>query len=153
MSAVPAPPLASEPVPPGAAGGGNLLGVCIGAALIDLALLFGLLVVASVLIGEASGGDGFSFSLNNAAAALYLGLVLVYYFALAPPGGEDQLAEPSTVALPGRGNLLGGRIAAAPIDPAVPLELFIPLATYQRTRQLPPLWQVCGTEGPHDSPY
>jgi uncharacterized RDD family membrane protein YckC len=63
--------------------------VRIGAALIDLALLFGLLVVLSVTIGEASMGDGFSFSLNNNVdAALYLGLVLVYYFALEATIGQ-----------------------------------------------------------------
>ena len=57
-------------------------------------------------------GDGFSFCLNNANAALYVGLVLVYHFALA---------EPPTVALRGREDLLGVRIAAALIDPAMPL--------------------------------
>jgi len=56
------------------------------------------LVVLSVLIGEARVGDGFSFYLNNANAALYVGLVLVYYFALA---------EPPTVALHSREDLLG----------------------------------------------
>jgi uncharacterized RDD family membrane protein YckC len=142
MSVSPVPPQASEPVSPASAGAEDLLGVRIGAALIDFALLFGLLVVLSVLIGEASVEDGFSFYLNNADAALYVGLVLVYYIALEPPGGEDQLAEPPTVALPGREDLLGVRIAAALIDPAVLLGLFIPLATYQRTRHLRLSWQV-----------
>ena len=50
MSVVPVPPQASEPVPPAPAGGEDLLGVRIGAALIDLALLFGLLVVLSATI-------------------------------------------------------------------------------------------------------
>jgi uncharacterized RDD family membrane protein YckC len=63
--------------------------VRIGAALIDLALLFGLFVVLSVAIGEASVGDGISFSLNGIAdAALYVGLVLVYYFALEATIGQ-----------------------------------------------------------------
>jgi uncharacterized RDD family membrane protein YckC len=75
-------------VPPASAGGEDLLGVRVGAALIDLALLFALLVVLSVLIGEASVGDGFSFYLSNADAALYLGLVLVYYFALEATIGQ-----------------------------------------------------------------
>ncbi len=89
MSVVPVPPQASEPVPPAPAGGEDLLGVRIGAALIDLALLFGLLVVLSATIGEASVGDGFSFYLNSYAdAALYLGLVLVYYFALEATIGQ-----------------------------------------------------------------
>jgi uncharacterized RDD family membrane protein YckC len=95
MSVVPAEPPASEPVPPepvppAAAGGEDLLGVRSGAALIDLALLVALFVVLSVTIGEASvGGGGFSFSLNSiAAAALYFGLVLVYYFALEATIGQ-----------------------------------------------------------------
>jgi uncharacterized RDD family membrane protein YckC len=89
MSVVPVPPQASEPRSPGPAGGDDLLGVRIGAALIDLALLFGLFVVLSVTIGEASVGDGFSFSLNGiAGAALYVGLVLVYYFALEATVGQ-----------------------------------------------------------------
>jgi uncharacterized RDD family membrane protein YckC len=76
-------------VSPAPAGGEDLLGVRIGVALIDLALLFGLLVVLSATIGEASVGDGFSFYLNSYAdAALYLGLVLVYYFALEATIGQ-----------------------------------------------------------------
>ncbi len=95
MGVVPAEPPASEPappesVPPEAAGGEDLLGVRSGAALIDLALLAGLFIVLSVTIGEASvGGGGFSFSLNDTAdAVLYLGLVLVYYFALEATIGQ-----------------------------------------------------------------
>ena len=90
MSAVPAEPQASEPVPPTAARGEDLLGVRCGAAMIDLALLSGLFIVLSVTIGEASvGGGGFSFSLDSAAAALlFLGLALVYYFALEATVGQ-----------------------------------------------------------------
>jgi uncharacterized RDD family membrane protein YckC len=82
-------PPASEPLSSASAGAEDLLDLRIGAALIDLALLFGLLVVLTVLIGEASVGDGFSFSLNSyAAAALYFALVLVYYFALEATIGQ-----------------------------------------------------------------
>jgi uncharacterized RDD family membrane protein YckC len=90
MSVDPTPPQASEPVHPASADGEDLLGVRCGAALIDLALLGGLFIVLSVTIGEASvGGGGFSFSLNSiAAAALFLGLVLVYYFALEAVIGQ-----------------------------------------------------------------
>ncbi len=68
----------------------DALGVRCGAAMIDLALLSGLFVVLSVTIGEASvGGGGFSFYLNsNADAALLLGLVLVYDFALEATIGQ-----------------------------------------------------------------
>jgi uncharacterized RDD family membrane protein YckC len=90
MSAVPAPPQASEPVPLGAAGGEDLLGVRIGAALIDLALLYGLFVVLSVTIGGANTArDGVDFTLDGADTALYVGLVLVYYFALEATIGQS----------------------------------------------------------------
>src|SRR5262245_13026953 len=80
---MPVPPQTSEPMAPAPAGSEDLLGVRISAALIDLALLLGLFVVLSVMIGEANVGDGVSFSLNSRATwALYLVLVLVYYLAL-----------------------------------------------------------------------
>jgi uncharacterized RDD family membrane protein YckC len=89
MSVIPVPPQASEPKSPAPAGGEDLLGVRIGAALIDLALLFGLFVLLSALIGEANVGDGLSFSLNGAAAVvLYLVLVLLYYFVLEATIGQ-----------------------------------------------------------------
>jgi uncharacterized RDD family membrane protein YckC len=67
-----------------------VLGARSGAAMIDLVLLFGLFIILSVTIGEASvGGGGFSFYLDNAIdSALLLGLVLVYYFALEATIGQ-----------------------------------------------------------------
>ena len=60
------PSRAGESVPDGSVGGEDLLGLRIGAALIDLALLLVLFVVLAVLVGEASvGGGGFSFSLDG----------------------------------------------------------------------------------------
>jgi hypothetical protein len=58
MSVIPEPSQASEPVPDGSVGGEDLLGLRIGAALIDLALLLVLFVVLAVVVGEASVGGG-----------------------------------------------------------------------------------------------
>jgi uncharacterized RDD family membrane protein YckC len=80
---VPPEPVPPEPALPASVAGEDLLGVRIGAALIDLALLYGLAVVLSVTIGQAStASDGFEIYLYGADFGLYLGLVLVYYFAL-----------------------------------------------------------------------
>jgi uncharacterized RDD family membrane protein YckC len=120
MSGVPAEPPASEPVPPepvppeAAGGEDDLLGVRSGAALIDLALLSGLFIVLSVTMGEASvGGGGFSFPLNSyAAAGLYLGLVLVYYFALEATIGQTVGKVLVGLRVVGRG---GGRPSVAAV--------------------------------------
>ncbi len=89
MDPIPAPPEASEPVPPPepvpftSAGGEDVLGLRIAAALIDIALLLVLNIVLSVMIGEASAEGGeFSFALTGSDAALFLVLVLFYHFAL-----------------------------------------------------------------------
>jgi uncharacterized RDD family membrane protein YckC len=82
MSVDPTPPPATESALPAPAHGEDLLGVRIGAALIDLALLYGLAIVLSVTIGGASvGGGGVDFYLDGGDVLLYVGLVLVYYFA------------------------------------------------------------------------
>ena len=106
MSVIPEPSRASEPVPEvsadgedpsqvseagpnGSVGGEDLLGLRIGAALIDLALLLVLFVVLAVLVGEASvGGGAFSFSLDGAWAAVYVALVFVYYLVLEAAIGQ-----------------------------------------------------------------
>jgi uncharacterized RDD family membrane protein YckC len=73
----------SEPLSPVPAGQEDVLGRRIAAALIDIALLFGLFVVLGLTIGESkTEGGSASVSLNGAGAALYFALVLVYYFAL-----------------------------------------------------------------------
>ena len=89
MSVVPGPPQVSEPVSTAPADSEDLFGVRIAAALIDLALLVGLLVVLTALIGNVSVGDRFSFYLNDYAdVALFVGLVLLYYFALEATIGQ-----------------------------------------------------------------
>jgi uncharacterized RDD family membrane protein YckC len=90
MTSVPEP--SSEPTeapPPALASQEDVLGRRISAALIDLALMFGLFVVVALAIGENSAGGGsVSLSLTGSGAALYLVLVLVYYFALEATIGQ-----------------------------------------------------------------
>jgi uncharacterized RDD family membrane protein YckC len=61
----------------------DLLGLRIAAALIDLAVLAGLLVILSAAVGQAGvSGGGFSVSVSGAWAAVFLAVALLYYFAL-----------------------------------------------------------------------
>jgi uncharacterized RDD family membrane protein YckC len=67
----------------------DVLGLRISAALIDLALLAGVFVVLALAIGERTAeGNNVSLSLSGAAAAVYFGLVLLYYFALEAAIGQ-----------------------------------------------------------------
>jgi uncharacterized RDD family membrane protein YckC len=67
----------------------DLLGRRIGAALIDLALLAAVFAILAATIGESTvDGASFSFELTGAEAALYLALVLLYYFALEAALGQ-----------------------------------------------------------------
>ena len=59
-----------------------MLGRRIGAALIDLALMFVLFLVTGIALGEGeSGENGVSVSLEGAEFVLFLALMLLYYFA------------------------------------------------------------------------
>jgi len=79
----------SEAGPDGSAGGEDLLGLRIGAALIDLALLLVLFVVLVVVVGEATVvGRAVSFSLDGAGFALYSALALLYYLVLEAAVGQ-----------------------------------------------------------------
>jgi uncharacterized RDD family membrane protein YckC len=73
---------ASQPVTATSTGNEDVLGLRISAALVDLAVLFVLSIVLSVVTGEATIEDGnVSFYLNNAGLGLFLALVILYYFA------------------------------------------------------------------------
>jgi uncharacterized RDD family membrane protein YckC len=66
-----------------------VLGRRIGAALIDLALLVAVFAILAVTIGESTvDWSEVSFELTGAEAALYLALVLLYYFALEAAIGQ-----------------------------------------------------------------
>ena len=68
----------------------DLLGRRIGAALIDLALLVAVFAILAATVGESTvEGSEFSFELTGAEAALYLALVLLYYFALEAVIGQS----------------------------------------------------------------
>ena len=89
MSVGPAPSQASEPVPDASADGEDLLGLRIGAALIDLVLLLVLFVVLAVVVGETTVvGGAVSFSLDGAGFALYSALALLYYLVLEATIGQ-----------------------------------------------------------------
>ena len=61
----------------------DLLGLRVAAALIDLLLLAGVLVILSTLVGQASvSGGNFSFYLTGTWAVVILALALGYYFVL-----------------------------------------------------------------------
>ncbi|MGH3660075.1 MAG: RDD family protein, partial [Micromonosporaceae bacterium] len=85
------PSRAGEPVLDGSVGGEDLLGLRIGAAMIDLALLLVLFVVLAVVVGEAivnRVGVAFSFSLDGAGFAVYVALALLYYLVLEAAIGQ-----------------------------------------------------------------
>ena len=78
-------------VAPSAASSGeeDLLGRRTAAALIDLALLVAVFGLLAATLGESTlEGGSFSFELNGAEAALYLVLVLLYYFVLEAAIGQ-----------------------------------------------------------------
>jgi uncharacterized RDD family membrane protein YckC len=83
MSGVPeAPQAAGEQTPDASAGGEDLLGVRIAAALVDLALRSALFALLAATIGDSTVDEGrFSFTLDGTGLALYLVLVFVYYLA------------------------------------------------------------------------
>jgi uncharacterized RDD family membrane protein YckC len=85
------PSRAGEPVPDASVGGEDLLGMRIGAALIDLAMLLVLFVVLAVVVGEAivnRVGVAFSFTLDGAEFAVYVSLALLYYLVLEAAIGQ-----------------------------------------------------------------
>ena len=75
-----------EGLPPGRE---DLLGLRIAAALIDLAVLAGLLMILSAAVGQTSfSGGGFNVSLSGAWAGVFLAIALLYYFTLEAAIGQ-----------------------------------------------------------------
>jgi len=93
MDQIPEPPApVTESVPPAPAGQEDLLGRRSGAALIDVALLTGVFVIFSLMVGEirteSGPGWGFYADLNPAWWLVYLAVVLVYYFGFEVAVGQ-----------------------------------------------------------------
>jgi uncharacterized RDD family membrane protein YckC len=83
------PAQASQPVPDASADGEDLLGLRIGAALIDIALLLVLFVVLAVVAGEVSvRGDTTFFYLEGSGEAVFVALALGYYLVLEAAFGQ-----------------------------------------------------------------
>jgi uncharacterized RDD family membrane protein YckC len=116
-------PVPATPPPGPAPGPEDLLGLRIAAALIDLLLLAGVLVILSTAVGQASvGGGNVSFYLTGTWAVVFLALALGYYFVLEAWAGQ-------TVGK----RLLGLRVlSAGGARPAVPMRhrglALVPLA-------------------------
>jgi uncharacterized RDD family membrane protein YckC len=82
-------PVPATPPPGPAPGPEDLLGLRIAAALIDLLLLAGVLVILSTAVGQASvGGGNVSFYLTGTWAVVFLALALGYYFVLEAWAGQ-----------------------------------------------------------------
>ena len=85
-SEAPVPATLADLPPPGPE---DLLGLRIVAALIDLLLLAGVLVILSTTVGQASvSGGNFSFYLTGTWAVVFLALALGYYFVLEAWAGQ-----------------------------------------------------------------
>src|SRR5262249_57546488 len=79
-------PIAPAEIPPPVPE--DLLGLRIGAALIDLALLGGLFTILSAAVGQTTvSGEGFNVSLSGLWLVVFVAAALEYYFVLeAWPG-------------------------------------------------------------------
>jgi len=79
----------STPPPGPAPGPEDLLGLRIAAALIDLALLAGILAILAAAVGQADlSGGNFSVDLTGTWAVVFLALALGYYFVLEAWAGQ-----------------------------------------------------------------
>ena len=82
-------PVPATPLPGPAPGPEDLLGLRVAAALIDLALLAGILVILSAAVGQANvSGGNFSVYLTGTWAVVFLALALGYYFVLEAWAGQ-----------------------------------------------------------------
>ena len=82
-------PVPATPPPGPAPGPENLLGLRVAAALIDLALLAGILAILSAAVGQANvSGGNFSVYLTGTWAVVFFALALGYYFVLEAWAGQ-----------------------------------------------------------------
>ena len=82
-------PVPATPPPGPAPGPEDLLGLRVAAALIDLALLAGILTILSAAVGQANvSGGNFSVYLTGTWAVVFLALALGYYFVLEAWAGQ-----------------------------------------------------------------
>ena len=82
-------PVPATPPPEPAPGPENLLGLRVAAALIDLALLAGILAILSAAVGQANvSGGNFSVYLTGTWAVVFFALALGYYFVLEAWAGQ-----------------------------------------------------------------
>jgi uncharacterized RDD family membrane protein YckC len=89
MNLIPEPPApTAEPVPPAPPAQEDLLGRRSGAALIDVALLTGVLVIFILTVGEIRTEGEYSATLNGAWSGVYLGVVLWYFFVFEVAVGQ-----------------------------------------------------------------
>jgi uncharacterized RDD family membrane protein YckC len=67
----------------------DVLGRRIGAALIDIGVLFVLFVILGILIGDTESGDGGAYVyLEGVEFLVFVGLALLYYFVLEAATGQ-----------------------------------------------------------------
>ncbi len=89
MNQIPEPPsVATDSVPPAPPAQEDLLGRRSGAALIDVALLTGVLVIFILTVGEIRTEGEYSATLNEAWSGVYLGVVLWYFFVFEVAVGQ-----------------------------------------------------------------
>jgi uncharacterized RDD family membrane protein YckC len=82
-------PVPATPPPGPGPGPEDLLGLRVAAALIDLALLAGLLAILSAAVGQAKvSGGNFSVYLTGTWAVVFFALALGYYFVLEAWAGQ-----------------------------------------------------------------
>jgi uncharacterized RDD family membrane protein YckC len=112
----------------------EVVGRRIGAALIDILLMFLLFIVLGIVLGEGEISDGnASVSLEDGEFVLFLALVLLYYFATEAAWGQTLgkkllgLKVVRTDGSPARAGPVAGRTALRLIDmlPAMYLLGFI----------------------------
>lgn len=137
-------PLARPEAPAVASDPTEVLGRRIGAALLDIALMAVLFVVLGLALGEGETSDGnASITLEGGSFLLFLGLMLLYYFATEVASGQTLgkralgIRVVRTDGSPASAGAIAGRTALRLIDqlPAFYLlGLIVALVTKRKQR-------------------